>query len=282
MSKKTIITAAITGAMGTKKENPNHPVTPEEIAESVLGAWKAGAAIAHLHMRDENQQGTMDLELFRRTIKLIREAGCDIILNLTTAGGLNLTEEDRIAVVPEFEPEIATYDSGSMNFGHAALFDNNPRFLEKLGNTMIKHGVKPEVECFCASHIEIAKHYIKQGSLKEPVHFQFCLGIGGGMAATAESIVHMKSLIPAGSTWSAFGIGSGHKEVLLTTMGMGGHIRVGFEDNFYRSRGVRFNSNAEQVERVVNLLKEFGLEHASPDEAREILGIKKRLEKNIY
>lgn len=278
---KTIITVAITGGMGTKKENPNHPVTPEEIAKSVIEAWKAGAAIAHLHMRDDQQRGTMDLERFRKTIKLIREQGCDIILNLTTAGGIGLTEDERMAVVPEFKPELATYDCGTMNFG-PFVFDNNPRFLEKLGTLIHENGSKPEVECFDASHIENAKFYIKKGVLKEPVHFQFCLGIQGGMAATVESLVYMKSLIPPGSTWSAFGIGPGHMAVLLGTIAMGGNVRVGFEDNFYRSRGVFFESNAQQVERVVRILKEFGAEHATPDEAREMLGIKKHMEINVY
>ena len=278
---KTIITVAITGGMGTKKENPNHPVTPEEIAKSVVECWKAGASIAHLHMRDDEQRGTMDLERFRKTIKLIRATGCDIILNLTTAGGLGLTEEERMAVVPEFKPELATYDCGTMNFG-PAVFNNNPQFLTKLGLLIQENGSKPEVECFDVSQIENAKYFIKKGVLKEPVHFQFCLGIQGGMAANLDSLVFMKNQLPPGSTWSAFGIGPGHKEVLLGTIAMGGNVRVGFEDNFYRSRGVYFQTNAEQVERVVRILKEFGLEHTTPDEAREILGIKKHLEVNVY
>lgn len=278
---KTIITVAITGAMGTKQQNPNHPVTPEEIAESVIGAWKAGAAIAHLHMRDDKQMGTMDLERFRKTIKLIRASGCDIILNLTTAGGIGLTDQERMAVVPEFKPELGTYDCGSMNFGHMVAFYNSPDFLTKLGLLMIENGTKPEVECFDASQVENAKRFIKAGVLKEPVHFQFCLGVGGGMSATTESLIHLKSLIPPGSTWSAFGIGVGHQEVLLSTIAMGGHVRVGFEDNWYRSRGVMFESNAQQVERVVRILKEFGMEHATPTEARQMLGLPGRLEVNI-
>lgn len=274
---KLIITAAVTGAFGTKAQNENHPVTPKEIAEEVYRCWQAGAAIAHLHMRKEDQTGSMDLERFEETVKLIRAKGCDIILNLTTSGELGTTEERRMAHLIKLEPEMASYDCGTMNWMHTTIFDNNPKFLEKLGKTMIEHDIKPEIECFDVSMIENAKYYIAKGIIKEPAHFQICLGAPGGLPATVDHLLYMKNNLPKNCTWSAFGIGAGHMPILLATMALGGHIRVGFEDNFYLKKGVKATSNAEFVERTVRVAKEFGVEIATPDEAREMLGITKKV-----
>ena len=271
MDNKVIITVATTGAWPSKKDNPNIPLTPKEIAEDVFECWKAGAAIAHLHMRDDDGQGTMDKEKFRETILLIREK-CDIIINCTTSGDLNATDENRMAHLIELKPEMASYDAGSMNWMHNSLFLNTPQFLEKLGTTMIENQVKPEIEIFDAGMVYNALYYLKKGFLKAPLHFQFVLGAAGGTAATVENLVYLKSLIPEDSTWSALGIGSGHIPIMLTGIAMGGHLRVGMEDNVFYAKNQLATSNAELVARAARLIQESNKTVASSEDARNILG----------
>ena len=271
---KIIITVAPTGAWPGKKENPNVPLTPKEIAADVYDCWKAGAAVAHLHMRDDEGKGTMNKNKFRETVEIIR-GQCDIVLNLTTSGDLNATEETRMEHLIELKPELASFDAGSMNWMHSGLFLNPPQFLEKLGHVMQENGVKPEIEIFDAGMVYNALYYLKKGALKAPLHFQFVLGAAGGTAATIENLVYLKSLIPQDSTWSALGIGAGHLPIMLTALGMGGHIRVGMEDNVYYAKGQLAKSNAEFVSRTARLIKEANHEVATPEEARKILGLKK-------
>jgi uncharacterized protein (DUF849 family) len=273
--QKVIITVAPTGAWPTKEHNPNIPLTPKEIAEDVFECWKAGAAIAHLHMRDKNGNGTMDKERFRETVELIRER-CDIVLNLTTSGDLNATEEARMAHLIELKPELASFDAGSMNWMHNSVFLNPPSFLEKLGKVMTENDVKPEIEIFDAGMIYNSFYYINKGVIKTPAHYQFVLGADGGTAATVENLVYLKSLIPKDATWSALGIGKGHLPVLYTTIALGGHVRVGMEDNVYYAKGRLAKSNAEFVERAARLIHEAGKEVATPSEARQILNLSKR------
>lgn len=270
-----IITVAPTGAWPTKKNNPAIPLTPKEIAEDVYECWQAGAAVAHLHMRDGEGKGTMDKAKFAETVALIRER-CDIVINLTTSGDLNATDETRMAHLIELKPELASYDCGSMNWMHTSLFINHPDFLEKLGMIMQENGVKPEVEIFDAGMIANAKYYVKKGVLKAPVHFQFVLGAAGGMEATVENLVFLKSLLPPGSTWSALGIGKGHLPIMYAALALGGHIRVGMEDNVYYGPGRLAASNAEFVERGVRLIRETGATEAGPEEARRLLGLIRR------
>ncbi|OZV12596.1 3-keto-5-aminohexanoate cleavage protein [Tissierella sp. P1] len=271
---KTIITVAPTGAWPTKKDNPNVPLTPKEIAEDVFECYKAGAAIAHLHMRDDEGLGTMDKLKFEETVRLIKEK-CDIVINCTTSGDLNATDETRQAHLKTIRPEMASYDCGSMNWQHSTVFLNTPSFLEELGKTMQEYGVKPEIEIFDAGMIYNAEYYVKKGILKAPLHYQFVLGAAGGTAATVENLVYLKSLIPQGSTWSALGIGRGHIPIMLATIAMGGHIRVGMEDNVMFAKGQLAESNNQFVERAANIIIQSGNEVATPDEAREILGLKK-------
>ena len=274
LSKKVIITVAPTGAWPSKKDNPNIPLTPKEIAQDVYECWQAGAAVAHLHMRDEKGAGTMNKELFKETFGLIREK-CDIVLNLTTSGDLNATDETRMAHLIELKPELASYDCGSMNWMHNSLFLNPPAFLEKLATVMNENGVKPEIEIFDGGMIYNAEYYLKKGFLKGPLHYQFVLGAAGGMAATVNNLVFLKGLIPEDATWSALGIGRGHLPIMYTTLALGGHVRVGMEDNVTYSKGRLAKSNAEFVERTVRIIKEIDKEHATPDEARKILGLAK-------
>lgn len=269
---KRIITVATTGAWPMRKDNPNIPMTPEEIASDVVECYHAGAAIAHLHMRDSEEKGTMNLDLFRRTVELIR-AQCDILINLTTSGDLDASDEERQIHLKELKPDLASYDCGSMNWGHNSLFINSPQFLESLAKTMYENGVKPEVEIFDAGMLYTSLHYLKNGVLKEPLHYQFVLGAAGGTAATVENLVHLKSILPQNCTWSAFGIGKGHMPIMLATLSLGGHLRVGMEDNLRFDRTRLANSNLEFVERAVDLVKLAGYEVATPEDAREILSI---------
>ncbi|ENG4183845.1 3-keto-5-aminohexanoate cleavage protein [Providencia rettgeri] len=275
MTNKTIITVATTGAFPTKNDNPNIPLTPREIAEDVYECWQAGAAIAHLHMRDDEGRGTMDINKFRETVTLIREK-CDIVLNLTTSGDLNATDETRMIHLVELKPELASYDCGSMNWAHSGLFINHPAFLEKLGQLMIDNEVRPEIEVFDAGMFYNSLYYIKKNLIKTPAYYQFVLGAAGGISATVENLIFLRSLLPENAHWSAFGIGRGHMPILMTTLAMGGHVRVGMEDNVYYSKGRLAQSNAEFVARAVRLANEVDRAPATPNETRSILTLKRR------
>ena len=271
---KVIITVAPTGAWPMKENNPNIPLTPREIADDVYECWQAGAGIAHLHMRDDEGKGTMNQEKFRETVGLIREK-CDIVLNLTTSGDLHATDETRMAHLIELKPDLASFDAGSMNWMHTSLFLNPPQFLEKLGKTMAENGVKPEIEVFDAGMYYNAEYYIKNGVLSSPAHYQFVLGAAGGTAATVENLVYLKGLLPQDATWSALGIGAGHIPILFATIALGGHVRVGMEDNVVYAKNRLAKSNAEFVERAARLTREANKEVASPSDARAILNLKR-------
>lgn len=280
MSKKTIITIAPTGAWPKKENNPHVPMTPEEISEDVYDCWLAGAAMAHLHMRDENGNGTMDKERFAKTVELLHKnhPDCDIIINMTTSGALTANDMERKIHVKELHPEMASFDCGSMNWLHTGLFLNPPAFLEQLGKDFQEWGVKPEIEAFDPGMIGNAAYYLKKGVLKAPLHFQFCMGCANGIPGTIKNLMFMKetmeSLCP-GSTWSCFGVGQSAMDMLYAAVPLGGHIRVGMEDNVMYSKGVLAESNRQLVERAARVIREYGNDVATPDEAREILGLKK-------
>ncbi len=276
---KTIITVATTGAHPKKEDNPNVPMTPAEIAEDVYACWKAGAAVAHLHMRDDKGAGAMNKAKFRQTVELLRarHPDCDIVLNLTTSGALGVSDEDRMAHVEELRPEMASYDCGSMNWLHSGVFLNPPPFLETLGKNLQSWGVKPEIEAFDPGMIANAAYYLKKGVLKAPLHFQFCMGCANGIPGTMKNLIFMKETMDElcpGSTWSCFGVGHSALTMLYGAVALGGHIRVGMEDNVLYSKGVLAQSNAQFVERAVRVSREFGREVATPADAREILGLK--------
>jgi uncharacterized protein (DUF849 family) len=270
---KVIISAALTGAVTPKDSNPHIPLTPEEIAEDAYRCYKAGAAVVHLHMRDDEGLGKMDVEKFRLTAKLIREK-CDIVINMTTSGDKRATDDERIAHVPALKPEIASFDAGSFNWMPGGVFVNSPQFLSTLGKLMTENGVKPEIEIFDSGMMGIAAYYLKQGILTAPLHYQFVMGVLGGMEATVENLVYLVNKIPAGSTWSALGVGKDHLPILYAAIALGGHVRVGLEDNIYYSKGVPA-TNEQLVARAVRLIREAQKEPASPNDAREILGLKK-------
>ncbi len=275
---KRIISAALTGNWGDKSKNPALPMTPSEIADSAYEAWKAGAAVVHLHMRDEEGRPTMRVDLFEETMRLIKER-CDVIINVTSSGGHSLDgmaeDETRMEPFRVLKPEMGSFDCGTMNWLHQTIFENSPQFLEKLGLLMQEVGTKPELEIFDIGMLDTAKYYLKKGILKAPCHFQFIMGAPGGMAGTIANLVYVQSQIPEGSTWSASGLSKAHVPVLLAALAMGGHVRVGLEDNLYYTRGVPAESNAQLVERAAALIRTAGLTVATPDEAREILSIRK-------
>lgn len=273
LDNKIMLTVAPTGAWPSKNDTPNIPLQPKEIAEDVYACWQAGASIAHIHVRDDDDKSSMDFDKFTEAVELIRATDSDIVINLTTSGQLGLADEDRMKHIISLKPELASYDCGSMNWAHSTVFENSPRFLEKLGTVMQENNVKPEIEIFDAGMVYNALYYLKKGILKAPLHFQFVLGAPGGMAATVENLMFLKTLIPADATWGALGIGRGHLPILYTTLALGGHVRVGMEDNIYYSKGVLAKSNVEFVERTKRIAAEIDLEIATPDEARAILGI---------
>lgn len=283
MAKKTIITAAVTGAWPKKENNPNVPMTPQEIADDVYACWKAGAAIAHLHMRDENGDGTMDTAKFEETVNLIhtKYPDCDIILNLTTSGDIHADDELRVAHVKKLKPEMASYDCGSMNWLHSGLFINSPKFLTDCGLLFQETNTKPEIEAFDPGMIGNAAYYIKKGVLKTPVHFQFCMGCANGIPGTMKNLIFMKEtadeLVGKGNyTWSCFGVGHSAMEMLYGAVALGGGIRVGMEDNVMYAKGQLAESNVQFVERAARVIREYGNEVATPAEAREMLGLKAR------
>jgi uncharacterized protein (DUF849 family) len=267
---KLIITVATTGAMTTKENTPYLPTEPEEIAEEVYAAHQAGAVIAHIHVRTEEGKATMAVDRFEKTVGLVREKCPDIILNMTSSGGLGFSDEERILPHTILKPDMGTFDAGTMNF-YKGVFQNSPLFLEKLGAAYIEHGIKPEVEVFDAGMVWNAKRLLADGFLKAPIHWQCCMH--GGMEGSARNLVHLVDSLPEGSTWSAFGCGPTANLIMAMAINMGGHVRVGMEDNVYLSKGVLAQHNYEFVEKVQRLAKEFGRPVANAAEARQILGL---------
>lgn len=272
---KTIITAALTGAVTPKSANPNIPLTPKEIAEDAIRVWKEGAAVVHLHMRDDNGMGCMDLAKFRESVERIRD-NTDLVINLTTSGGPTPDDESRFAQVVELLPEICSFDAGTFNWLPGGPFMNTAEFLRKLGKVCIETGTKPEIEVFDSGMINAAMYFMqKEHILEAPLHFQFVLGVTGMAKATPDVVTYLHGMLPADCTWSALGVGSGHLPVLLTTLALGGHVRVGLEDNIYYAKG-QLATNAQLVARAARIIREANNEVATPDDARAILNLRTR------
>ena len=276
MSDKVIISCAMTGGATPKAKNENLPVTPKEIAEDVYRVWKAGAAIVHLHMRDQEnvEAGTMDADLFRETIRLIREyKDCDVVINCTSSGGLFGDDVRLIAHATIPEIEIGSCDIGTFNWNDQFVFYNTPEFLHKLCDVYNENDIKPEVEIFDYGMLKNAEMYIQAGRIKQPMFCQFMLGVGGMMEPNVDNLLYLVNHLPEGAIWSCSGIGPGHLPMMYASLALGGHLRVGLEDNLYYSQGVKA-TNTMLVERAVRVVKEFNKEPATSAEAREMLGIK--------
>ncbi len=270
---KTIITVAPTGSFPTLEDNPNIPMTPQAIADEVYDCWNAGAAIAHIHMRDDNGVGTMNVERFVETVRRIRDR-CDIVINCATNGELNATDNTRMAHLQWVRPEMATCCCGTMNWLNKRVFTNHPQFLEKLCRTMLELNIKTEIEIFDVGMVYNSIHYRDMGLLRPPLHYQFMMGFDGGIAATVENLVYLKSIIPPGSTWSALGKHDMRVPIMLATAAMGGHLRVGMEDTIHYIHNKLAESNAQLVTRAADIVRTAGGVVASPDDAREILNLK--------
>lgn len=271
--EKLIITAAICGAEVTKEMNPAVPYTVEEIQREAKSAYDAGASIIHLHVREDDGTPTQDKERFRVCIEAIKEVAPDAIIQPSTGGAVGMSDLERLQPT-ELHPEMATLDCGTCNFGGDEIFENSENTIKNFGKLMIERGVKPEVEVFDKGMIDYAIRYNKQGLIQSPMHFDFVMGVQ--IAATVRDLSYMAESIPAGSTWTAAGVGRHQFPMVTAAIIMGGHARVGFEDNVYLEKGVLAKSNGELVEKVVRIAKELGREIATPQEAREILSLSKR------
>ncbi|SHH38963.1 3-keto-5-aminohexanoate cleavage enzyme [Caloranaerobacter azorensis DSM 13643] len=271
--QKLIITAALTGAEVTKKQQPNLPITPEEIAEAAYEAYKAGASIVHIHARDKDGNPTQDYEVYKE-IKERIEAKCPVIFQPSTGGAVWHTPEERLQPV-ELRPEMATLSCGTCNFG-PDVFMNSQEYMEKFAKRMKELGVKPELEIFERGMIKNALALVKKGLIDEPLHFDFVMGVPGAIPGEIRDLLYLVESIPQGSTWTVAGIGRYELPLATAAILLGGHVRVGFEDNIYYKKGELAKSNAQLVERIVRLSHELGREVATPDEAREILNIKRK------
>ncbi|MEW6375998.1 MAG: 3-keto-5-aminohexanoate cleavage protein [Thermodesulfobacteriota bacterium] len=272
--EKLIISVGITGSRITRQQTPHIPISPEEIAQSGIEAWRAGASILHIHVRDpKTGLGTQDVSIFKEVVDRVRSE-TDAILCLTTSGipGRNLPITDRLQPLA-LHPELVSFDAGSINMGEN-IFLNPQEFLEALAKETLEKGIKPELEVFEVGMVYTCLRYLEKDLLKPPLHFQFVLGTPNGMPATIKSLLHLTEIIPQDSTWSVIGIGPSQLPMAMMGMVMGGHVRVGLEDNIYYSKGVLAKGNAELVERVIRIAKEFGREIAAPIDAREILNLK--------
>ena len=273
--EKLIISCCICGAEVTKENNPAVPYTVEEIVREAKSAYDAGAALIHLHVRWDDGTPTQDKGRFQECVDAIRKVCPDVIIQPSTGGAVGMTDLERLQsteITPT--PEMATLDCGTCNFGGDEIFINTDNTINNFGDIMKERGIKPECEVFDKGMIDLALKAAKKGHIDHPMHFDFVLGVQ--MTATVRDLVFMAGSVPPGSTWTATGIGKTCWDIVAATIALGGHVRVGFEDNVYMSKGVLAKSNGEMVERVVQMAKLMNREIATPDEAREILGLKPR------
>lgn len=271
--EKLIITAAICGAEVTKENNPAVPYTIEEMIREAKSAYDAGASIIHLHVREDDGTPTQNRERFQICIDAIKSECKDVIIQPSTGGAVGMTDMERLdscKVTPT--PEFATLDCGSLNFGPDEVFINSHNTIMNFAKFMSDNKIKPELEVFDKGMIDIALSIAKKGLLQAPLHFNFVLGIQ--MTGTLRDLVFMVDSIPSGSTWTASGIGKYTDIITVGAIVMGGHVRVGFEDNVYLRKGVLAKSNGELVKRVAEIADIFNREIATPDEARRILSLR--------
>lgn len=290
MSRPVIISCALTGGGDTTGISPHVPVTPAQIAEEALAARAAGAAIVHIHVRNpETGKPSRDPALYREVVRQIRESGSDVLINLTTGAGGRFvpdatepnrnaldggmaTPEARMAHVLELRPDICSLDIGTMNFGNYS-FVNVPQDVQRMASAIKEAGVKPELEVFDLGHLAFARYLQERGVISDPPWLQFCLGIPWGAPASTETMQAMRQMIPSGAIWSAFGISRHQFTMAAQAAILGGHVRVGLEDNLYIARGQLSTGNAPLVERAARIIGELDLDVATPAKAREILQI---------
>ena len=291
MQRKVMISCAVTGSADTPGRNPAVPVTPAQIAQSAIDAAKAGAAIVHIHVRDpKTTRPSMETSLYKEVVDRIRESGSDVLINLTTGPGARFvpgdddplkpgpgttmkTPRERVKHVVALKPDICSLDMGSMNMG-PHVFINTPTYLEAMAVAIRDAGVLPELEAFETGHLLLAKRMIENGHIKPPGMFQICLGISWAQPATPEAMTYMRSLLPTASPWFAFGISLHQFPMVAQAILLGGHPRVGLEDNIYLEKGKLAPSNAALVEKAAKIVELLGDVVATAEDARAILGLK--------
>jgi uncharacterized protein (DUF849 family) len=289
-NKKTILTVAVTGNLTTVQQNPALPCTPEQIANAALESAKIGAAIAHIHVRHPDGRPSTDLVHYREVVERIRDKNSELIINLTTGpGGRFVPSKDdpkvagpgtsamhplkRVEHIVELKPDIATLDLNTMWSGAAAVI-NPPENVTLMANEIQKAGAKAELEVFDSGDIQLAHVLLEQGVIKRPPLFQIVMGVRYGFISTVETLVYAKSLLPQDAAWAAFAIGRWEFPMLAAAWTLGGHVRVGMEDNVYLSKGRLTPSNAALCEKAVRILDDMGAELATAKEARQILGLR--------
>lgn len=287
MNQEVVITCAVTGAGETQHKHPNLPITPKQIADACVEAANAGAAITHIHVRDpETGAGCREHELFSEVTDRVRASGVDVVLNLTTGMGGDYVVGDevptepgpgtdfvmpteRVSHIDNILPEICSLDCGTMNFGEGnMLMINTPEHLRVAAEHIKKAGVKPELEVFDTGHVWMANQLHKEGLIDDPPLYQICLGIPYGAPATTSAMKAMTEMLPEGANWTAFGISRHQMPMVAQAVLLGGHVRVGLEDNLYLERG-KFASNGQLVEKAVNIVEMLGAKVVGPDAARE-------------
>lgn len=297
---KVIITAAITGSIHTPTMSPYLPITTKQIADNVVGAYEAGAAVAHVHVRDQQTgQPISNMDYFREIATEVKSR-CPIVLCTTTGGGLGMTPEQRLEVVPTLKPELASFNAGSMNFAvfplaekikefkfewekvymassEDAIFPNTFKSMRIYSKTMKDNETRAEMEVYDVSHVNHVAYLVDKGMLQRPVYLQFVMGIFGGIPASVENLVflHETARKALGEfNWSVASAGKNQMAMAAVALAMGGNVRVGLEDSLYLEKGVLAKDNAEQVAKIARIARELGREPATPDEARRTLGLK--------
>jgi uncharacterized protein (DUF849 family) len=305
MSKR-IINCSITGSIHVPSMSPYLPITQDQIAQNAIDAANAGAATVHIHARNpDNGMPSASLEIYNEIIEKIRAKNKEVIICITTGGGAGMTVEQRVGVVPEFKPALASMNAGSINWGlfpaaakikefkydwekamlemtKGFIFENTFADMETMIKIMNENGTKPELECYDVGHIYNLKFMQSVGLIVGKPYLQFVLGINGALGSSSYDLINMKQTADRlfgvdGYEWSAFGAGRAEYPICVQNLFLGGHVRVGMEDNLYLGKGVMAKNNGELVEKMARLMKEFDYDIASPAEAREILGLKNRI-----
>ncbi|NLC26257.1 MAG: 3-keto-5-aminohexanoate cleavage protein [Fastidiosipila sp.] len=272
LANKVIITAAISGAEVTQEMNPNVPYTVEEFVREAKSAVDAGASVIHLHVREDDGTPTQDRDRFAEIINAIETECPDVIIQPSTGGATGMTSEERLQPT-ELNPEMASLDCGTLNFGGDEIFINTENMIIEFAARMRERNIMPELECFDKSMIDMALRLHKQGHIDAPLHFNLVLGVNGGISATPRDLLFLVESLPENSTFTVSAMGRHQLTLNVMSMLLGGHVRTGFEDNLMLDRGVLAESNGVLVERLVRIADELNLEIATPDEAREIMGL---------
>lgn len=297
---KVIVTAAITGSIHVPSMSPYLPITPQQIADEAVRVYEAGGAVAHIHVRNpETGQPSSDMELFREVVTKVKSK-CNMVLCLSTGGGVGMTTAERVKAVTTFKPELASFNFGSINFGLFPIaeavrefkfpwekaylestwdyiFPNTFKTLREFSQAFSENETKPELEIYDAGMINNVAFMIQRGYLKKPVYLQFVLGILGSIPASPNNLLFLLNSareIVGDFVWSVCAAGRHQLPMCTMSLVMGGNARVGMEDSLYAGKGILAKSNADQVEKIVRIARELGLEPATPDEARQILGLK--------